>query len=100
MAAGDDGKGKDRRPVPAGNVPARRDDTERENDHRGAQQERYAEGGPEAGEDARDLLPEVGALDLLLGRAPGDVVREQVREERRREVDGEAAEEKEAVAGA
>ena len=43
------------------------------------------------------LDEEVGPLDLFLRRAPRDVVREEVREERLGQVNRQATEEKEAV---
>ena len=42
---------------------------------------------------------EVRALDLLLGCAPGDIVREKMRKQGLGQVDGEAAEEEEAARG-
>ena len=87
----------DNGPVPAEDAPADGDCVRGEDDHRGA--ERYAddEREPEALEDLGDLLPEVRPLDLLLGRAPCDVVREEVREQRLGQVDTEPAEEEKAA---
>ena len=87
----------DNGPVPAEDAPADGDCVRGEDDHRGA--ERYAddEREPEALEDLGDLLPEVRPLDLLLGRTPCDVVREEVREQRLGEVDTEPAEEEKAA---
>ena len=48
-------------------------------------------------QDVQDLNEEVGLFDLFLRRAPCDIVREEVREERLGQMNRQAAEEKEAV---
>jgi hypothetical protein len=75
------GKGEDNRPCRTVNAPLvgheRRgtdDDASKDND---TAHERH----PEALQDLRDLLEEVGAFDLLQCRRPRDVVREQVSED-------------------
>ena len=89
--------GDDDSPVPAENAPSDGDSVRRENDHdkdhNGGEHER----DPKPLEYLRDLLPEVGPLDFLLRRAPGDVVREQVREQCLRQMNAQATEEEEAV---
>ena len=52
---------------------------------------------PEALEDLGHFKPEVRALDFFLGSAPGNIIREHMRQEGLREVDAEAAKEEKAV---
>ena len=84
-------------PVPAEDAPADWDGGRGEEDHDECRDAADDERDAETGDDLRHFLPEVGPLDLLLRRAPGDVVREHVREEGLRQVDTETAEEEEAV---
>ena len=97
MAPGGNGEREDDGPVDAKDLPALGDETQGEDDHRRAEQHADGEREPEALQDLGHLEPEVAALDLLLRRAPRDVVREHVREQRLREVDREPAEEEEAA---
>jgi hypothetical protein len=96
MAPGDDSKREDNGPIDAGDLPPRGHKVGREHndnhEHENADDERQ----PETAQDARDLDEEVGPFDLFLRRAPRDVVREEVREERLGQVNRQAAEEKEA----
>ena len=69
-------------PINSGNPPSRRYKVGREDNHHRKQEEANDERQPKAAQDSRDLDEEVGPLDLLLGRAPRDVIREEVREER------------------
>ena len=87
----------DNGPVPPEDAPADGDRVRGEDDHRGAAREADDEREPEALEDLGDLLPEVRPLDLLLRRAPCDVVREEVGEQGLGEVDTEPAEEEKAA---
>ena len=90
-------KGENDSPVPAENSPSDGHSVRRENDH---DEDHYGgehERDPETLEYLRHLLPEVGALDFLLRRAPGDVVREQVRKQCLRQVNAQATEEEEAA---
>jgi len=59
-------------------------------------QSRNHEREPEAFEDLGDFHPEIRTLDLLLGRTPGDIVREEVGKNGLGNVNGQAAEEDEA----
>ena len=88
---------EDHRPIPALDLPPTRDGGGGEDDHDDRDDEREDEREPEAAQDLGHLEPEVGPLDLLLRRAPRDVVAEEVREQRLGEVDREPAEEEEAM---
>ena len=88
---------KDHRPIIVQHLPRVRHERRRQHNHRRDEDERDDEREPEAFRDLWYLEPEVRALDLFLGCTPGDVVREEVREEGLGEVDAEAAEEEEAV---
>lgn len=87
----------DNGPVPAKDTPADRYNVCAHDDHRGATGEADNQREPETLEDLGHFEPEVRTLDLLLCCAPGDVVREEVGEERLREMNAESAEEEEAV---
>lgn len=97
MTPSHDSQWEDDSPGHAGNLPSSRYETGREDnyhcDHKEADDERQ----PEAAQDSRNLDEEVGLLDLLLGRAPRYVVREEVREDSLGQVDRQATEEEEAV---
>lgn len=80
-----------------GVAPPNRGEGCREDDDAHDADERDAEGDAEAAEDLGDLKEEVGALDFLLGGSPLDVVAEEVGEEGFAQVNGETAEEEEAV---
>jgi hypothetical protein len=69
----------------------------REDDHHHDYEEADDERQPETVQDFRDLIEEVGLLDLFLCRAPRDVVREEVCEQSLRQVDRQATEKEEAV---
>ena len=97
MGAGEQRKREDDRPRGAVYPPLDRDERRAEDDHRSDEDPREEPREPEALEDLGHLLEEVGPLDFLLRRAPGDVVAEHVREERLGEVDRQAAEEEEAA---
>ena len=97
MAADSDCEREDDSPVPAVDLPARWYRGRREDDHHGDEQNANDKRNPEAFEDLGHLEPKVGALDFLLCRAPGDVVREEVRKEGLREMDGETTKEEEAM---
>ena len=99
MGAGEQRKREDDRPRGAVYPPLDRDERRAEDDHRGDEDPREEPREPEALEDLGHLLEEVGPLDFLLGRAPRHVVREQVREDRLRHRDRQAAEEEEAARG-
>lgn len=89
---------KHHRPIHTRDLPPARHRPRRaQHHHRRRRQYAYHQGQAEALEDLGDLEPEVGALDFFFGRAPGDVVGEEVGEEGLGEVDGEAAEEEEAA---
>ena len=92
-----DSQWEDDGPGFTGNLPTSRYETGRENDNHSDHKEADDERQPEAAQDSRDLDEEVGLLNLLLGRAPRDVVREEVREDSLGQVDRQAAEEEEAV---
>ena len=86
MAPGDDRKREDDGPIDEGDLPPWGHKVRREhNDHR-EYEKADDEGQPETAQDARDLDEEVGPFDLFLRRAPRDVVRKEVREERLRKV--------------
>ena len=88
---------EDDSPGYTGNLPSSRYETGRENDHHCDQNEADDERQPETAQDSRDLDEKVGLLNLLLGRAPRDVVREEVREESLGQMDRYATKEEEAV---
>ena len=90
-------KGENNSPVPAENSPSDGHSVRRENDHDKDHYGGEHERDPETLEYLRHLLPEVGALDFLLRRTPGDVVREEMGKQRLGEVHGEAAKEEEAT---
>ena len=69
-------------PINSRDPPSRGYKVGREDNHHRKQEEANDERQPKAAQDSRDLDEEVGPLDLLLGRAPRDVIREEVREER------------------
>jgi hypothetical protein len=97
MASHNRRKREDNGPSRARHPPLVRDDRSRTDDHANNDERRDDEGHSESLEDGRDLLPEVGALDLLLRRGPGHVVREQVREHGLGNRDRETTEEEEAA---
>ena len=97
MAADSDREREDYRPVPAEDSPTDGNERGGEDDHRDGNDEADDEREPEPTKDLGDLEPEVGALDLFLRRTPGDVVRDEVGNQRLGEMDTEAAEEEEAV---
>ena len=84
-------------PIPSEDAPADGDGGRRQDDHDEDHDEGDDESDAEPLDDLRHFLPEVGPLDLLLRRAPGDVVAEHVREQGLRQMDAETAEEEEAV---
>ena len=92
-----DGQWEDDSPGITGNLPSSRYETGRENDHYCDHKEADDERQPESAQDSRDLDEEVGLLNLLLCRAPRDVVRKEVREDSLGQVDRQATEEEEAV---
>jgi len=87
-------------PVDARDLPPQRYEAGREDDHHRKHEEADEEREPETAQDSRDLDEKVGPLDLLFGRAPCDVKREEVREESLGQVNGQATEEEEAVCAA
>ena len=99
MAADYGGEGEDDAPGLAVDAPLERHERRAEEDHAREDDPGEHPGEPPALEDLRDLLEEVGPLDLFLGRAPRHIVREAVREDGLRDGDGEAAEEEEAGCG-
>ena len=88
---------EDHRPIRHHDLPSSWDEVRREYDHRDDDKHAQHECDPKSLEDLRHLEPEVRALDLLLRRAPRNVVGEKMREQGLREMDGEAAEEEEAL---
>ena len=76
---------------PCGHKVCREHDDHRE--HEKADDERQ----PETAQNAWDLDEEVRPFDLFLCRAPHDIVREEVREERLGQMNRQATKEKEAV---
>ena len=70
-----DSDGEDHRPRRAQDLPPARDEVRRQDDHRDAHDDRRDEREPEPAQDLRHLEPEVRLFDLLLRRAPRDVVR-------------------------
>ena len=97
MAPHLDGEREDGRPRGAVDAPRDGDKARREEDHARDDGPAYHVRRPEALEDARHLHEEVGDLDLLDGRAPLDVVLEQMREDGAAQVQRHAAEEEEAA---
>ena len=97
MTSSGDSEREDDSPSRSINLPFKRHQVRTEDDHAGNKDDRNEESGPEALEDLRHFLEEVGALDLFLRRGPGDVVREEMGEDGDGEVDGETAEEEEAA---
>lgn len=71
---------EDDRPVIIVDPPSFRDEVECHDDHQDAREYAQHECEPEPLENLGHLQPEVRPLDLLLRRAPGDIVREQMRE--------------------
>jgi hypothetical protein len=90
-------EGEDDGPSFASDTPLDGDEGGRDDDDAGDKHNRHRQREPEPLGDLRDLLEEVGPLDFLLGRAPGDVVGEQVGEDRLRKRDRQSAEEEEAI---
>ena len=88
---------KHHRPIHPRYPPPHRYRIRREHDHPRRRRHAQHQRQPEPLQYLGDLEPEVGALDFLFCRAPGDVVGEEVRAEGLREVDAEAAEEEEAA---
>ena len=99
MAPSNDCKREDNGPIDAGDLPPRGYKVGREYDDHHEHEKADDERQPETAQDARDLDEEVGSFNLFLRRAPRDVVREEMREERLGQVNRQAAEEKEAVRG-
>lgn len=97
MTASHDREREDDGPVVARYLPPLGYEVCREDDHHGEHEEADDERQPEAAQDTRDLDEEVGPFDLLLCRAPRDVIREEVCKECLGQVDGQTAEEEEAV---
>ena len=63
-------------PIDSGDLPSRGHQVGRENNHHDEQEKADDEREPKAAQDSRDLDEEIGPFDLLLGRAPRDVIRE------------------------
>jgi hypothetical protein len=84
-------------PVVAWDLPPQRYEVGREDNHHRKHEEADGEREPETAQDSRDLDEKVGLLDLLFGRAPCDVKREEVRKESLGQVKGQATKEEEAV---
>ena len=82
MAPSDHSERENNGPIDSGDPPSRGYKVGRENNHHREQEEANDERQPKAAQDSRDLDKEVGPLDLLLGRTPCDVIREEVCEER------------------
>jgi hypothetical protein len=99
MAPSDDRKREDDGPIDAGDLPPCGNKVCRQHNDQDEHETADDERQPETRQDARDLDEEVGPFDLFLRRAPRDVVREEVREERLGQVNRQAAKEKEAVRG-
>ena len=99
MAPSDHRERENDGPIESGDPPSWGYKVGRENNHHREQEKANDERQPKAAQDSRDLDEEVGPFDLLLGRAPRDVIREHVREERLGQVNRQAAKEKEAVCG-
>ena len=97
VAAGHHGEREDHCPVDAGDLPSRWHEVAREDEYHDEQKEADDQRKPETAQDPRHFDEEVRPLDLLLGRAPRDVVREQVREQGLRQVDRQTAKEEEAA---
>jgi hypothetical protein len=97
VTASHDGEREDHGPVIGEYLPSRRHEVSREYDHHDEHRETDDEWQPETTEDARDLDEKVGSFDLFLGRAPRDVIWEEVGEESFGQMNGQAAKEKEAA---
>ena len=97
MTPNSDRQREDDGPVDTRDAPADRDEVRSEDGHADGGDDGDDERKPEPPNDLGDLEPEVGTFDFLLGRAPGDVVREQMGKESLREMNAEATKEKEAV---
>lgn len=82
MAAGYHRQGEDDGPIDPGDLPSQRYEVGRENDHHPKHQEAADERKPKAAQNSGHLDEKIRPLDLLLGRAPRDIIREEVREER------------------
>ena len=89
-------EGNNDSPVPIEDTPANGNEIGAHNDHSHANCQAERKSEPEALQDLGHLEPEVGPLHFFLRRTPGDIVREEVREDGLAEGDGEAAEEEEA----
>lgn len=76
MAPSDDRERENDGPIDSGDLPSRGYQVGRENNHHREQEEADDERQPKAAQNPRDLDEEVGPLDLLLGCAPRDVIRE------------------------
>lgn len=98
MASGYNRKREDNGPINAGNLPPWGQKVGREHNDHHEHEKADDERQPKTAQDARDLDEEVGPFDLFLRRAPRDVVREEVCEERLGQVNRQTAEEKEAGA--
>jgi hypothetical protein len=96
MARSGEDEREDETPFRTRDGPVRGYKRAREDADRDEEREANEEDKPEALEDPRHLEEEVGALDFLLGRTPGDVVGEQMGEEGDGEMNTEATEEEEA----
>ena len=89
-------EGEDKRPRTLLDSPFGRHQASGEDDDGNHTQSRDHKRKPEAFEDLGDFHPEIRTLDFLLGRTPGDIVREKVGENSLGDVNGQATEEDEA----
>ena len=96
MAPRNDCQRENHSPIQTLDPPIHGDDRQTEYHHPRNQDKAHDYTQPEPPQDLRDLQEEVAAFDLLLRRAPRDVVREQVREDGLAQRDREPAEEEKA----
>ena len=97
MTARNERKRKDYRPIRSRNLPIRRHNIQRKDNHRRKTCKRDQKRQPESFEDPGHLNEKVGSLHLLFGCTPRDVVRKQVRKDGYGQVDAQTPKEEEAT---
>jgi len=95
MTADAESEGNDNSPIPARDLPSKRNERGREDCHPGADDKAHQERDPEAFEDLGNFEPKVRSFHFLLRCSPLDVVREKMSEKGLGEMDAQSAKEEE-----
>ena len=87
MTPSNDSERQNDGPVGPGNLPPGRKKAAREDSYHPKCEEADDECQPKPTQDPRDLDEEIGPLNFLFGRAPRDIIREEMRKQRLGQMD-------------